>query len=121
MRTLPILLCSLLVLAPAQGQQAVQRTTPNFYVPYGVRDLPPAPLDEYSSSDAQLEQPYDIAYAAPVPQIQRRYPPMRRPGFRPYRTRYGMQSSQPEFSTAEAFVTLGLITVFVVAYAIGQQ
>jgi hypothetical protein len=121
MRTLSILLCSLLLLAPAEGQQAVKRTTPSFYVPYGVRDVQPAPLDEYSSSDAQFDQPYDIAYASPSPQMQRRYPPMRRPGLHPYRSRYGMQQSQPEFSTAEAFVTLGLITVFVVAYAIGNH
>ena len=121
MRTLPILLCSLLVLVPAQGQQAVQHTAPNFYVSYAVRDAPPVPLEEYSSSDAQLEPPYDVAYAAPDPQMRGHYPPMRRPGLRPYRTRYGMQQSQPEFSTAEAFVTLGLITVFVVAYAIGKQ
>lgn len=121
MRTLATLLCSLLVLAPVEAQQAVQHTAPNFYMSYAVRDVQPAPLDEYSSSDAQLEQPYNIAYAAPDPQMRGQYPPMRRSGLRPYRTRYGMQQSQPEFSAAEAFVTLGLITVFVIAYAIGKQ
>lgn len=116
MRTLPILLCSLLVLAPAEAQQTVQHTTPNFYVPYGVRDLSPAPLDEYSSSDAELEQPYDIAYAAPDPQMRGHYPPMGRRQFRPYGNRYGA-GPQLMSSTAGAIVGLCIATFLLVALA----
>jgi hypothetical protein len=120
MRTLSILLCSLLVLAPAKGQQTAQHTAPNFFVSYGVRDAPAAPLEEYSSSGAQLEQPYEIALAAPNGQMQRRYPAMRGPRFRQYGPRYGLYRPQPEFSTAGVLVTLGLITS-IVGLAIAQQ
>lgn len=122
MRTLPILLCSLLMLAPAYAQRAAQPTTPNFYVPYGVRDAPPAPLEEYSSSDAQLEQPYDIAYAAPAPQMRGHYPPMGRPGPRAHRGNYGMYGTQSGFADTGVLVALGIIATALLAAGIaGMQ
>ena len=116
MRTLATLLCSLLVLAPVEAQQDVQRTAPNFYVSYAVRDAPPAPLDEYSSSDTQLEQPYDSAYAAPGPQMRGPYPPLRRRQVRAYGNPY---NARPQLmsSTAGAIVGLGIVTFLLVALA----
>ena len=106
MRTLIFSLSFLLMLAPAQGQQAVRQSKPDFYVPYGVRGLPVAAIQEPSSSDAYFGQPDRVAVAMPNP-IPRRYP-VRGPRFRPHGTRYGM-NPQPEFSTTEALIILGIV------------
>lgn len=122
MRTLPILLCSLLVLAPVEAQQTVQHTAPNFYVPYAVRDVQPAPLDEYSSSDTQMEQPYDVAYAPPDPQMRGHYPPVCRGGYRAHRGGRGMYAPQSGFTGTGVLVTVGIISmIFLAAGIAGMQ
>jgi hypothetical protein len=110
MRTLSTLLCFLLMLAPAQGQQAVRQSKPNFYVPYGVRDLPVAAIDEeYSSSDARCAEPATEPFAMPNAPIPRPYP-MRGPRFRRYRAGYA-PFPQPELSTTETLIILGLVAL----------
>lgn len=117
MRTLSILLCSLLVLAPAKGQQAVQQTAPRFYVPYGVRDAAIPPLEEVSSSDTEFGEPYTAALAPPAPQMRRRYP-MRGRRFQRYGSPYGMYPpQQPDCSVAGAIVGAAIATALLVALA----
>src|SRR5580658_7090330 len=108
MRTFSILLCCLLVLGPAKGQQAVRQSTPNFYVPYGVRDEPAAAIDEeFSSSDARYVGLSPEPIAMPNAPMPRPYP-VRGPRFQRNNAGYA-PVAQPEFSTKEVLIILGIV------------
>lgn len=121
MRTLSITLCFLLVLAPAQGQQAVRQSAPNFYVPYGVRDLPVAVSEEeYSSSEMTFSEPGLSTMGMPnAPMPRHLYPVRKRRSWR-FGPNYGYPA--PE-STARSEAIMGavMIGLVVMAFVAGDR
>jgi hypothetical protein len=110
MKVLTILLCVLLVLAPAKAQQIQRPPAPSFYVPYGVRDLRPAPVEEWSSSAAELPAAGDVVESRPM----RRRIPVGRGGCRrcgPWFGGYPMPQTSLGEGAIWGLVILGLVAL----------
>ena len=114
MKTLTIALCILLATLPVSAQQVAAVRAPNFYIPYGVRDLPvDAVAMESPSDETRVAEPPQRGGARPMP---RPYPmPPRR--FRGYGPGYGA-CWQPSDGTAEA-VTVAVIAAVLLAALAG--
>jgi hypothetical protein len=115
MKTLSISLCLLLAVAPVTAQQIVRSQSPNFYVPYGVRDVPVDAAAMESSSDAmRIAEPPQRGGVRPMP---RPYP-MRRGRHRQYGPGYG---AYPGASPAFTGVMIGgLVAIGLACFAIAQ-
>lgn len=117
MKTLTITLCMLLVVLPVGAQQIAAARAPNFYVPYGVRDVPMDAMTMESSSDA--------VRIAEAPQ-RGRMPPMPRPypirprRYRAYGPGYGAYWQPPD-GTAEAVVGAVIAVVILAVLAGGDH
>ncbi|HZQ45340.1 MAG TPA: hypothetical protein VFA99_18965 [Acidobacteriaceae bacterium] len=114
MKTLTIALCMLLVILPVSAQQIAAVHAPNFYVPYGVRNVPVAM--ESSSDVVRIAEPPQRGGVRPIP---RPYPMPRGrnwgygPGYGPY--------WQPPDSTAEAVVGAVIAVVVLAVLAGGDR
>lgn len=118
MKTLAITLCLLFAMAPARAQQMFSRPAPNFYVPYGVRDVPLGAMElESSSSDMR------IAYSGQFPGAQRMpHYPARRRGYRRYGQGRGPNLQQPpQFSTGAMIAGLVAVGVALAVVAAGDH
>ena len=120
MKTLWIALSLALAVPPVSAQQnteqnAAQRT-PNFYVPYGVRDAPLVPGEMESSSDEmRIAEPGQRGHAPPPRPYRmrrRRYPAVQQ-GHGP--------RFQPLDSTAGAVVGAVVVGVLVAVLAGGDH
>lgn len=116
MKTLLIALCLVLLVSPAGAQQNTGRPTPNFYVPFGIRDAPPIPMESESSSDeiriAEPGQRVNAPLAHPYP--------MRRRQYRAVQQGHGPRF-QPLDSTAGAVVGAVAVAVLIAALAGGDH
>ncbi|HEV2576712.1 MAG TPA: hypothetical protein VGU25_05835 [Acidobacteriaceae bacterium] len=103
MKTLAITLCMLLVVLPVSAQEIAAARSPNFYVPYGVRDVPVQIVALESSSDAvrvaEAPQP------GGVPPMPRPYP-TRRGRRRPHGSGYG---ASPHLSVPATGAVIGAL------------
>ena len=116
MKTLTIALCLLLVVLPAGTQQLAPLRAPNFYVPYGVRDVPvDAMAIESSSAEMRTADPGQ-RYSPP---LTRPYP-MRRRGYRRFGPGYG-SPSQPQVSTGAIIAGVAAVVAALVIVAVGDH
>ena len=111
MKTLTSALCLLLVVLPASAQQPANSCVPNFYVPYGVRDVRVDAVEPESSSAAMWVADPGQRPNTPMP---RPYP-MRRARYRRFQPGYGPYP-QPQISTGD--VVVGVIVAFAVLAAL---
>lgn len=114
MKTLTIALCLLLVLPAGAQQLAAPR--PNFYVPYGVRDVPVDATELESSSAEMWNADPGQRYYPPMP---RPYP-VRRRSYHRVRPGYGAPSP-PQGSTGAVIAGVALVVVALVTLAVGDH
>jgi hypothetical protein len=116
MKTLLIALCLVLAVPAAGAQQNTAPRTPNFYVPYGIRDVPPAPTEMESSSDEMRIAELGQRVNAPPPRPH----PMRRRRNRAVQQGHGPRF-QPLDSTAGAVVGAVAVAVLIAVLAGGDH
>jgi hypothetical protein len=106
----------LLMVLPAGTQQFAPPRVPNFYVPYGVRDVPVGAMELESSSGEMWTADPGPRPNAPMP---RPYP-MRRRSYRRFGPGYGPPPS-PQVSTGAVIAGVAAVVVALVVLAAGDH
>jgi hypothetical protein len=116
MKTLTTALCMLLMVLPAGTQQFAPPVAPNFYVPYGVRDVPVGAMELESLSGEMWTADPGPRPNAPMP---RPYP-MRRRSYRRFGPGYWPPPS-PQVSTGAVIAGVAAVVVALVVLAAGDH